>query len=221
MFEFPHDFIIYINGVLILLLLFAIYRGYKRGLILQVIGLVSTIVSLIIAWIFSDVFATMFPLVSYKASGLLSIDTFITNYANRLIWVLLLFVIIRLLLLVLTPIATVISKIPLVKQVNSLVGAVFGLVNFVVYLLLITFFLTLPIVKNGQDIINNTFLKPINESLVPVISIVDKEFNDNEIIQSLISNKGLTTEQKRVMVKFLHENGFTSDEIQGFINSYE
>jgi uncharacterized membrane protein required for colicin V production len=221
MFEFPNDFIIYMDGFLLIVLLLCIYRGYKRGLLLQLMGLVTTLVSLLIAWIFSDVAAEIVPIVSYSASGLGNIDAFVANYASRLVWLVILFVIIRIALMVLTPIASFISKMPLIKQVNSFVGAGFGVFQFAVYMFLLVLFLGLPVVTNGRDIIEISKLSLIEEHVVSVIEVVDKKFNDDALIQSLIRNKGLSSTQKRDIVELLARNGFSGDEIREFLKSYE
>ena len=221
MFEFPNDFIIYMDGFLLIVLLLCIYRGYKRGLLLQLMGLVTTLVSLLIAWIFSDVAAEIVPIVSYSASGLGNIDAFVANYASRLVWLVILFVIIRVALMVLTPIASFISKMPLIKQVNSFVGAGFGVFQFAVYMFLLVLFLGLPVVTNGRDIIEISKLSLIEEHVVSVIEVVDKKFNDDALIQSLIRNKGLSSTQKRDIVELLARNGFSGDEIREFLKSYE
>lgn len=221
MFEFPNDFIIYVNGLLILLLIFVVYRGYKRGLLLQLVDLISTFVSLIIAWIFSDVFVSVFTFIKYDGSGVLGIDEFVSAHANRLIWFVILFIVIRLLMMLLTPLAKAISKVPLIKQVNSAVGGVFSIVTFVIYILIISFFLTLPIVKNGTDIINNTYLKPIHEYLHPVIAILDERVNENASIQSLLRESKLSVNQKQEIVSWLAKNGFSNDEIKEFLANYE
>jgi uncharacterized membrane protein required for colicin V production len=221
MFEIPNDFIIYMDGFLLIVLLLCIYRGYKRGLLLQLMGLVTTLVSLLIAWIFSDVAAEIVPIVSYSASGLGNIDAFVANYASRLVWLVILFVIIRIALMVLTPIASFISKMPLIKQVNSFVGAGFGVFQFAVYMFLLVLFLGLPVVTNGRDIIEISKLSLIEEHVVSVIEVVDKKFNDDALIQSLIRNKGLSSTQKRDIVELLARNGFSGDEIREFLKSYE
>ena len=86
MVSFPFEFIIYLNAVLVLFLVFVIYRGYKKGMLLQLVGLISTFVSMIIAWIFSDVFMNVFHFVTYNTTGIFSLDNFVTENANRLIW---------------------------------------------------------------------------------------------------------------------------------------
>lgn len=221
MFTFPHDFIIYINGVLLALLLVVIYRGYKRGLLLQLVDLVSILVSFIIAWLFSPIFVKIFSFVSINPTSLSAIDKSINDGANQLIWFGILFIVVRIALMIITPLASLISKMPLVKQVNSVAGGLFSIVVYFVYVMLIIFFLTLPIVKNGQEIISGTVLKPIQEVSQPIFTLIDSELNNNAALQSIINNQRLTQEQEEQVVSWLKERGFTQAAIEEFLSKYE
>ena len=86
---------------------------------------------------------------------------------------------------------------------------------------LLVLFLGLPVVTNGRDIIEISKLSLIEEHVVSVIEVVDKKFNDDALIQSLIRNKGLSSTQKRDIVELLARNGFSGDEIREFLKSYE
>lgn len=217
MFSFPYEFIIYLNAVLVLFLVFVIYRGYKKGMLLQLVGLISTFVSMIIAWIFSDVFMNVFHFVTYNTTGIFSLDNFVTENANRLIWFVVLFVVIRLLMMVLTPIASLISKLPLIKQVNSAFGAVFSLITYLIYIVLIVLFLSTPIIKNGNQIIENTFLRTVDKYVISNLGFLEDKLEENEALQSLVSNRGLSVTQKQAMVDMLIEQGFSNAEIKEFL----
>lgn len=220
MFEIPFDYLMFVNAILILLFVVVLYRGYKEGMMLQVVNLVNTFVAGVIAWLFSDVFANMYQFMSYSKTGLDSIDKFLSMHINRLIWFVVLFIAIRLLMMVLKPIAAVISKMPLIKQVNSVLGALFSIVTYFIYLLLLIYFLSLPIIKNGTDVIRNSFLKNVNEVAQPILGFLDEKIEENETIQYIISEKELTVTQKQSLVDLLSKNGFSNEEIREFLIQY-
>lgn len=220
MFEIPFDYLMFVNAILILLFVVVLYRGYKEGMMLQVVNLVNTFVAGVVAWLFSDVFANMYQFMSYSKTGLDSIDKFLSMHINRLIWFVVLFIAIRLLMMVLKPIAAVISKMPLIKQVNSVLGALFSIVTYFIYLLLLIYFLSLPIIKNGTDVIRNSFLKNVNEVAQPILGFLDEKIEENETIQYIISEKELTVTQKQSLVDLLSKNGFSNEEIREFLIQY-
>ncbi|NLW15652.1 MAG: CvpA family protein [Erysipelothrix sp.] len=221
MFTFPMDYIMIINAVLILFFIMVLYKGYKEGMLLQLVNLISTFVAVIIAWLFSDVFASIWQFVSYSKSGMVSIDKYISMHINQLIWFFILFVVIRIFLIILKPIASMISKMPLIKQVNSVLGGLFSVVAYIVYLLLITYFLSLPVLTNGKEVIDASFLKTVNQVSAPVLKILDTTIQENESIQFLLTEKKLSVTQKQSLVNLLAKNGFTNDEIREFLTKYE
>lgn len=220
MFTFPESMIIYLNFVFIVWFLISVAQGYKKGLLLQIVDLVGTFVALFAAWVFAPVFVRLFEFVKAPGSGLISIDQIITLQVNRLIWFLILFVIARLLLLLITPFVSAVSKIPLVKQVNSAIGGVFSIILFAVKLLILTFFLSFPVISNGQDIIDGTALKPLVEITQPILIDFDLKITENEAIQNLMSNKQLNEEQEIVIAEWLSEKGVNENDIKEFLNKH-
>ncbi|CAM3611672.1 CvpA family protein [Erysipelothrix urinaevulpis] len=220
MFTFPDSMIIYINGALIIWFLIVVARGYTRGLLLMIVDVVGTFVALFAAWVFAPVFVRIYQFVKPVGSGLVTIDQMVTQQINRMIWFLLLFIIAKLLLLLVTPLASVISKIPLVKQVNSAVGGIFSVVYFSFQVLLLIYFLSFPVVKNGQDIINKTWLSKVVELSEPVLEVVNKTLTQNEAIQSLVNHQSLTDQQQEELALWLQKKGFNEIEIKEFLNNY-
>ncbi|WP_159649895.1 CvpA family protein [Erysipelothrix aquatica] len=221
MITFPSDWMIYLNGVIIIWFLIDLYRGYKRGMLLQIVDVVGTFVALFAAWLLSPAFSKVITFVKLDGNGLVTINQFVGNQVNRLIWFVVLFVVIRILLLLVTPLASFISKMPLIKQVNSAIGGVFAVVMFGVKLMIAILLLSTPLIINGQDVVNNTWLKQVNEVGQPVLVFVDDFIVRNDAIQSIIMEQKLPDEQEQAMVKWLTDNNFTDQEIKEFLNKYE
>lgn len=221
MFSIPVDWMVYINGLLIIWILFDLYRGYKRGLILQVVDLVGTFVSLLTAWLLAPVFMNLFTFFKTSGNGVLLINQFMSKQINQLIWFVILFVVIRILLLVVTPLASFISKMPLIKQVNSAVGGVFSIVFFGVKLIIVLFLLTTPFVTNGNEVIENTWFKYVAKATEPVMKFADELVDRNSGIQSIINKQRLPEDQIKAMTDWFKDNGFTEGEIREFLKNYE
>ncbi|WP_159641037.1 CvpA family protein [Erysipelothrix anatis] len=221
MITFPSDWMIYLNGVIIIWFLIDLYRGYKRGMLLQIVDVVGTFVALFAAWLLSPAFSKVITFVKLDGNGLVTINQFVGNQVNRLIWFVVLFVVIRILLLLVTPLASFISKMPLIKQVNSAIGGVFAVAMFGVKLMIAILLLSTPLIINGQDVVNNTWLKQVNEVGQPVLVFVDDFIIRNDAIQSIIMEQKLPDEQEQAMVKWLTDNNFTDQEIKEFLNKYE
>lgn len=221
MFEFPSEFLPYVSIVLVIWLLIDIYRGYKRGLILQVVDLVSTFVALFAAWILAPVFEKIYSFVEVSGNGYVTISQLVGQQANRLIWVVVLFIIIRIALLVIKPIASLISKMPLVKQVNSSVGGVFSILYFFIKLVILTVILTTPVVKNGNEVIEKTPLKYVQQVSEPIVEQVFDFIGRNEAFQSILFEQRLSDSQAASLETWLKSKGFTNNEIKEFLKNYE
>ncbi len=218
MFEFPIEYVYLINPLLVLLFLFVIYRGYKRGLILQVVDLVGTVVSLFAGWLFSEPLSRALPIFKNAGIGINSIDEAISHQLNRLIWILIIFAIIRLLLLLVTPLASAISKVPVIKQVNSSVGGIFSIVMFAVKIFILTFLLSLPLVKNGSEIVEKSWLSYVEPLSEPVFESLDETLKANDALQSILMKQELSEKQNQDMLDWLQSQNFTRNEIEEFLN---
>lgn len=218
---FPNDWMGYLNGVIIIWFAVTLYIGYKKGLLLQLVDVVGTFVSLFAAWIFAPVFVQIFQFFKASGTGFLTINQLVVHQMNQLIWFVILFGVIRVVLLLVTPLATIISKVPLVKQVNSAVGGVFSVAFFALKLVLICVFLTTPIVKNGQEIIDNTWLVYVERASTPVLGSFDDFMNQNAAIQSIITDQQLSPSQQTAMVKWLEKHGFNEVQIREYLEKYE
>lgn len=221
MFTFPKNLIPYINMFLLVWLLVELYRGYKRGFLIQLVDFVGTIVAFFAAWLLSEPFARAMQLVPSKGIGYASIDQVINLQINRYIWVVILFIVIRIVLMVVRPLASFISKMPLIKQVNSAFGGFVSIIIFGIKVLALIFILSFPFVKNGMDIVEGTVLKNVANLSAPVFDFLQDSIDKNAAIQSIISDKSLTTEQSDAMVEWLLSKGFSSTDIQEYLNSNE
>lgn len=221
MFNFPTQLIPYTNYLLIIWFLITVAIGYKKGLLLQLIDMMGTIVALFAAWLFAPVMVRVFQFVKPMGSGLVTIEQVVTNKTNELIWFIILFIVARILLLLVTPLASFISKMPLIKQVNSAVGGIFSVLLFMFKVFLLTLFLSFPIIKNGQDIIDKSWLGSYMQITSPLYEQFDKEIFRNEALQSVLSDKQLSQKQIINMSDWLKKHGFSEKEIEEYLNKHE
>lgn len=221
MFTFPTWLLPYVNYFLILWFLFVLMRGYKQGLLLQILELGRGFVSLFIAWLFAPVFVNVYPFIKPTGVGLVSVDQMITKQSNTLIWFAILYFVSKILLYFVTPLVSFISKIPLVKQVNSAVGGIFSIVVFAIKLFLLTIFLSFPILKNGQDIISNSVLERYVETVTPYFEGFNDGYFRNEGLQSILSDRSLSPKQVEEMTNWLEDKGFNEKEIKEYLENHE
>ena len=102
-------YFIYINLILLVLYLIGIIVGYKNGLILQIIDLLFNVVALFIAYFVSPILAAHFPLVKLdEVYTALNINALI----DMLIYIVIVFIILKIIYLIIKPLFAFVSKIP-------------------------------------------------------------------------------------------------------------
>ena len=153
------SYFIYVNLVLLVLYLIALVVGYKNGLILQIVDLLFNIIALFIAYFVSPILAAHFPLVKLdEVYTALNLNTLI----DMLIYIVIVFVVLKILYLIIKPLFASVSKIPLLGFINRIGGALIGVVNATIIVLLFCMLLNTPIFKNGNEIKNGTYLKVVD-----------------------------------------------------------
>ncbi len=196
------SYFIYVNLVLLILYLTSLIVGYKNGLILQIVDLIFNIVALFVAYFISPILASHFPLVKLDEVYMaLNLNTLI----DMLIYIVIVFLILKIIYILIKPLFASVSKIPLVGFVNRIGGALVGVINATIIVLLFCMLLNTPIFKNGQDIKNGTYLKVVNN-----LSYKALEFSMDHINIDLISKeiKDFNIDESRTAFeKWLEEQG--------------
>lgn len=174
----------YLNLALIILYLAFVVIGYKNGLILQIVDLVYNILALFIGYFLAPILASHFPIVKldevYMALKL-------NVLMDTLIYMIIVFILLKLLYLIIKPLFGFVSKIPLLGFVNDIGGALMGIVNATIVVLLFCMLLNTPLFKNGNEVKEKTYLKTINGLSYKALEFsmdhfdFQKEFKDFDI----------------------------------------
>lgn len=174
----------YLNLALIILYLAFVVIGYKNGLILQIVDLVYNILALFIGYFLAPILASHFPIVKLD-------ETYMALKLNvlmdTLIYMIIVFILLKLLYLIIKPLFGFVSKIPLIGFVNDIGGALMGIVNATIVVLLFCMLLNTPLFKNGNEVKEKTYLKTINGLSYKALEFsmdhfdFQKEFKDFDI----------------------------------------
>lgn len=174
----------YLNLALIILYLAFVVIGYKNGLILQIVDLVYNILALFIGYFLAPILASHFPIVKLdEAYMVLKLNVLM----DTLIYMIIVFILLKLLYLIIKPLFGFVSKIPLIGFVNDIGGALMGIVNATIVVLLFCMLLNTPLFKNGNEVKEKTYLKTINGLSYKALEFsmdhfdFQKEFKDFDI----------------------------------------
>ena len=210
----PNAFFIVIDILLIGFSIFMIWRVYKHGFVFELLSFLGFVLAFFAAWFISPILAEHFPLLTPDPTTYLS-EQFIVLLAapliNILVWFVLILILIKIICALILPIFKLVSKIPVLGFVNRLAGSLFGIINATVWVLILSMFLSLPLIENGMEVRENTVIKYVGEladqtllfvsehvDLEAIEKIIGQEINDvdsaRDIFEAWLAEQGIVNE---------------------------
>lgn len=213
-----------INIASIVLILFTLYSGYKKGALWQVIRILCIVAVIVLAWIISPGMSglvNIFPVkwMPFSDSALSSV--FYSKF-NQLAWFIILLVIgLVIVFLLIKPLLEVITDLPFLKSINGVIGAVFSLIPVYIVMVLISYILSTAIFSNGKDAIDRTVLKYVKSSSNAVVSFLSDSFQNNLALQKLFNDPlSLDREDLKSVIDWLKKAKVSSEDIAAFFEKY-
>lgn len=205
----------WINPLLVVLLVLAVLQGYRKGFLSKLLSCFSFVIVVILAWQLAPVFSKVFKLLpqSYAPYQDTPLADFFYTYTNQILLFVVIVIVASVVLFVLKPIALIFQKLPLISSVNALFGALFGVVEMALLCFAMLFVLHTPIIKNGNEIIENTFFYQIENLQNNVFKFASSLLEDFDFMSESMIDQNNVSELKI----FLEEHGYNDEEIQKFI----
>lgn len=190
MFTVDEKWIPIINAITAGIFLLCFFRGWKKGVLRMLISLLGTIISLFGAWYLSPSIAKSFSLWPTSMTPLQ--DTLFASQVyglfNRIACFFLLFILFRILFAVLDKIFKGLMKMPGFKQIMEILGGLLGIVEGVIWSMLLALLLSTPLFINGADAMDQSVLKTIQTTGNEVFSTAFKPLIEAEDTLRLISD---------------------------------
>ncbi|MCU7557106.1 CvpA family protein [Macrococcus capreoli] len=171
-----------INLLLLFFLILGTVIGLRRGLILQSLHLIGTIGAFIVARMYYAPLAQKMELIipfpsaegNYKSAFLNMVTNEMTFY--NVVSFIILFFITKVILQMVATVFDYIAQLPILKQLNAMLGAVLGFVEC--YLLLFIVLFLFSMMPNGwiQAHLNGSFISNIIVNYTPILSGIAKSW---------------------------------------------
>lgn len=221
---FPINQIMLLNiGVLLLIALF-IFSGYKNGFLLKVIGCVSYLVIIFVSWFLSPALAGMvqiYPLELTPFAGTF-IQPFFYQTLNRITIFFLVFIALCIIVSLVKPLFKGLGKIPILSQINTILGVVFGFLQALIACMVITLIFHTPIFTNGTQVIEKSVLKPIDQINEKVLFVVSDTIAQWDSLQKIITpSETLLDEDYQNINEWMRRQGIEDEKINQFISSLQ
>lgn len=205
----------------IIIFVFCAFRSGTKGFLLSLIDLIGTVVIFAVSYILAPLGAETIDLTSYFLNvdvGNEYLNALILEKSNEIVWFFAIFIGTSILLLMVKPIFKTIGKIPVIKQLNSLLGAIFGIVQAYVYCLLFIFLLSTPFIPNGSQIIEDSLLRYVESSSAILWNYIDNPSEVISMVQELMAEHTIDTEMIDEFKSWLNENIDDEEVINSIIN---
>jgi uncharacterized membrane protein required for colicin V production len=216
---FPTTWIIWITPVLLIGLILSLLSGYIRGFLIQLYNLLAMFAAVLFAWILSEPFAKVFTLFKpdFDFFNQTAIEDLILTRINSAVWFVILFVAISLLIMLGRPLVKAVGKIPGLKTINSIFGAVFALIGYYITVLIIILLLSTPLITNGQAVVEQSGLAYVKQYSAVFFDYANQRIEENAAIQKLISGESLSASDSLSIKDWLLSQGISEADIIKFL----
>lgn len=209
----PNSAFIVIDIILIAVIVFCLIKGILNGFVYGFINLIFLTASSFFAWFISPVLANKVALFTYTSENAVA-DKLIEQanlnlIINNLLWFIIITVVLNLLFALIKPLFKTISKIPIVGGLNKFLGGLLGFVRGFVICILISIFLSLPIIKNNTEVKNETILKYVEGITDEATKFLVKNINFDELIKD--ANSFDVDKARENLSKWLIEQGILDE----------
>jgi uncharacterized membrane protein required for colicin V production len=219
--KIAQSLIILINPTMIVLLILILFLGYKNGLLMQLFSVLNLFVKLIVAWMFAPVLARILAFYTPDLGVLndSALDVLVTENINTIIWFILIYLGLTLVFLFLVPLLKGAGKLPVIKPINQVLGALFGVIKFYVYSVIVVFVLTTALFSNGQQAISESWLVHVQNSSPIVFNALGNWVKTNPAINALVADETLSDEDIAALETWLEEKGINQETINEITES--
>lgn len=212
MFEVDQSWQTPVNLLVLVIFIFCIARGWKKGLLRSVLSLVSMFLSIWLAWHTKEIFSSRFailPDTGMQETKLFGLDA-VYGFFNQIVWFLILFVIFRILFFLLDRVLKKLHSIQGVRQISEILGGIFGGIQAVIWCTLLCLLFSTPLFHNGMQMVDGTVLGTIRNVSMEISGNADLPVLTGNAFSTAGENMDkLTEEEKKALNKWLDENGYS------------
>jgi uncharacterized membrane protein required for colicin V production len=201
-----------INIAILVAYLIFFFRGAKKGLFLSILSAIGTVASFVVAWRYCSVaqqYYHLFPEAWNPAAKNAMFGDAAYTYLNEMTWFFVLFIVLRLFFMILEKLFSGISSLPVIREVNALLGGGLGLISATVWILIASILLHTPVFENGEEAAKATLIQPITELSSSVSEAAGAPVLSAEVFNRLYHDaKNLDDRDKKYLMNWLSDHGF-------------
>ena len=221
--EIPLSVVPFINIGIVVWIALALFTGYKKGFLWEILKTLGYLAAAVLSWIVSPGLAetiNIFPKAWAPFAGT-SVGELVYTRINYVVWFIIVFLVIVILLALLKPLFGAVTELPVLKNLNGILGALFSLLTTFILMLVVVYILNTALIKNGKDVIDQSFLKYIQMAGTGLLAFVRDSFSENVAIQKLLSDPlSLTDEDMGTIISWFKNAKLTREQVVDFLQKY-
>lgn len=217
---FPMDYLMVLNIAVIAILILFTYSGYKQGFLLKALGILSFIVCAFLAWWLSSPLAKLLHLLPEDLTPMKDsvAGPIFYDSINRILVFALLCLLLCILVSLLKPLFHVVGSLPLVSQVNTVLGILFGAIQGLVVIMIITFIFGTPLFANGTRVIDESILKPISATSNRLLFFASDQLAELQAVQKIVTPSTILSEEDLAHIKsWLLSHDLPESQVDAFL----
>ncbi len=218
MIHIPENSMLIVNLLIVVLYLVMIIRGGRQGVLRQILSLAGLLLALFCAWRYAPVFASYLKIVPTEWLPLQDtmLAEMVQEQANKLVWYLIVFLVVRLLISLISHVAGLLHRIPVLHQISALLGAAVGAISATFWVLLACVLLSSSIFSNGSYVIRNSWLSVIQEKANVIMVRTGMPVTADEFINQIYeASQNLSSEDQEAVASWLEEQGLQESSLKG------
>ena len=211
----PSNSVVFINIAVIAFLIISLVVGYMKGFMWQLVKTLAVLGVILLCWIVAPGLSKLIQVFPAKYAPFQDspLSSVFYDKINTLCWFLIVLVVGLIVIAIIRPVFNFITELPVVKQVNKIVGALLSV--------LFTYILNTAIFTNGKEIVNNSILKYTNVVVDKVADILKDTLAENLAIQKMLSDPlSLQKEDISNIINWLKRSQVDSQQIYDFLLKY-
>jgi uncharacterized membrane protein required for colicin V production len=205
MIAIDENWILYINIAAAVIFILCLIKGWHRGLLRMLISLGGTLLSLYGAWVFSETLQDQISLwpEAWMPRGVELLHDMIYPLLNRVAWFFLLFIGLKICFWILDKIFIGLQRIPVLKQINEILGTVLGACEAVIWCMVLSLILCTPLFSNGAAAVDQSVLGAIQNTNNAVVNTALKPLYETEDLLKLITDFNEVAKEQNLIGNFL------------------
>lgn len=228
----PSGIFQYADIAILIFIILMLIMGYFKGFLLQLFNMLIFIAVVFVSWMLAPVLAKTLPLMQANEQFNLIplIGPIFQVTINTILWFILIVIGLMMLGFFFRPVLKGIGKLPIIKQINQLLGVVLAGIKTIIILTILTLLLSSGLFTNGKDLIQQSWLsqlKPMTQLAITSISssfdstgliakiMTAQEFSDADtvVLENWLSSKNVPTEVVPSLSKLLRLKPIDSSEM--------